>query len=117
MKALAPLCFLALLVSGETPLFAQTAMPAGAPGFYRTPALRGSTLVFAAEGDLFVVPAEGGVARRLTTHPAQEGDPTLSPDGKTLAVVQSGISVSSGDVLPANPLPKSMNCPELTANA
>lgn len=59
--------------------------PTGALGFYRTPTLRGNTLVFAAEGDLFVVSAEGGVARRLTTHPAQESDPTLSPDGRTLA--------------------------------
>ncbi len=67
---------------------AQLAPPApasGAQGFYRFPTLRGNTLVFAAEGDLWMVGVDGGMARRLTTHPAQESDPVLSPDGKTLA--------------------------------
>jgi tricorn protease len=78
------------------PLLAQAARaqagPAGsapvvedALGYYRFPALRGSTIVFAAEGDLWVVPIQGGVARRLTTHPAEETSPVLSPDGGTLA--------------------------------
>ena len=76
----------ALVLSFEKPLLAQslTGSP-GAQGFYRFPTLRGNTLVFAAEGDLWTVGVEGGLARRLTTHPAQESDPVLSPDGKTLA--------------------------------
>jgi len=65
-----------------TPLASQQE---GALGFYRYPALHGSQLVFAAEGDLWVVSVSGGLARRLTTHPAEETDPTISPDGSTLA--------------------------------
>jgi tricorn protease len=58
---------------------------AGALGFYRYPALHGGTIVFAAEGDLWRVPIEGGIAQRLTTHPAEETDPVIAPDGETLA--------------------------------
>jgi tricorn protease len=54
-------------------------------GYYRHPALHGDTLVFAAEGDLWSVDVNGGVARRLTTHAGEETHPAISPDGKTLA--------------------------------
>jgi tricorn protease len=57
----------------------------GALGFYRYPALHGGTIVFAAEGDLWRVPIEGGMAQRLTTHAAEETDPVIAPDGMTLA--------------------------------
>src|SRR5262245_53801311 len=32
--------------------------------------------------DLYVIPAGGGVARRLTDHPALDGLPRFTPDGK-----------------------------------
>ena len=54
-------------------------------GYYRYPAIHGDTLVFAAEGDLWRVDRRGGVASRLTTHPAEESNPAISPDGRTLA--------------------------------
>ncbi len=54
-------------------------------GFYRYPALYKDTLVFAAEGDLWTVSINGGIGRRLTTHPGEETNPVISPDGKTLA--------------------------------
>lgn len=58
---------------------------ASAKGYYRFPALFENTIVFSAEGDLWTVSADGGTARRLTTHPGEETYPALSPDGKTLA--------------------------------
>ena len=56
-------------------------------GYYRQPALHGETLVFVAEGDLWKISAEGGVATRLTSHPGDESQPAMSPDGRTLAFV------------------------------
>jgi tricorn protease len=58
---------------------------AAQPGYYRQPALHGDTVVFVAEGDLWSVPLAGGSATRLTTHPAAEGNPAISPDGKLVA--------------------------------
>ena len=54
-------------------------------GYYRFPAIHGNTIVFTSEGDLWEVGTEGGVARRLTTHPSEETRPAFSPDGKTIA--------------------------------
>jgi tricorn protease len=74
----------ALALAAPPPTQAQSANP-GNLGFYRFPALHGETLVFAAEGDLWMVPAEGGQARRITTHLGEETHPRISPDGLTLA--------------------------------
>jgi tricorn protease len=73
---------LVLLVSSSA-AFAQA--PAGTAGFYRFPTISGETVVFAAEGDLWAVSLTGGLARRLTSHAAEETDPVISPDGQTLA--------------------------------
>ncbi len=74
------LCIVLALAS----LFAVRAQ--GAPlGYYRQPTLRGDNVVFVAEGDLWLVSAAGGEARRLTTHHGVESDPTISPDGRILA--------------------------------
>ena len=68
------------------PAAAQTpASRGGALGYYRFPDLHDDVLVFAAEGDLWRVSASGGVAHRLTTHAEEERDPTISPDGRTIA--------------------------------
>jgi len=60
---------------------------AGLDGYYRQPALHNTTVVFVAEGDLWKVHADGGVAERLTTHPAAETLPAISPDGSQIAFV------------------------------
>jgi tricorn protease len=60
---------------------------AAEPGYYRQPTIHGDTVVFVAEGDLWSAPLAGGRANRLTTHPALENAPAISPDGKQLAFV------------------------------
>ncbi len=66
-------------------LIARTAAAAPAAGYHRFPAIHGDSIVFTAEGDLWRVSAWGGVAQRLTTHPGQETNAALSPDGKWIA--------------------------------
>jgi tricorn protease len=56
-----------------------------ADGFYRFPSIGSGTIVFASEGDLWKVPAAGGIAQRLTTHEGDEKFPRISPDGKLIA--------------------------------
>lgn len=57
----------------------------GVYGYYRYPDLNNNTLVFAAEGDIWKVSLNGGIAQRLTTHQEEELFPSISPDGKTIA--------------------------------
>jgi len=61
------------------------AVAAAAPAYIRYPDLNGNRIVFAAEGDLWLVADAGGIARRLTTHPGTEYFPRFSPDGKWIA--------------------------------
>jgi tricorn protease len=51
----------------------------------RFPAIHGDTVVFTYAGNLYTVGADGGVARRLTSHDGFEMFARYSPDGKTLA--------------------------------
>ena len=51
----------------------------------RFPAIHGDQVVFTYAGDLYAVPAAGGTARRLTSHPGFEMFPRFSPDGTQVA--------------------------------
>ncbi len=51
----------------------------------RFPAVYGSQVVFSYAGDLFTVDRNGGIARRLTSHPGYEMFPHFSHDGKWIA--------------------------------
>ena len=57
----------------------------GFKGYYRFPTVHSETIYFSAEGDIWKVSIKGGVAQRITTHPGEESNPRISPDGKTLA--------------------------------
>jgi tricorn protease len=51
----------------------------------RFPTLHGNRVAFTFAGDLYLVPATGGVARKLTSHEGNEIFPRFSPDGQWLA--------------------------------
>ncbi|HBG24922.1 MAG TPA: protease [Rikenellaceae bacterium] len=51
----------------------------------RFPDIHGDKIVFSYAGDIYIVPVEGGVARRLTSHIGYEMFPKFSPDGKYIA--------------------------------
>ena len=52
---------------------------------FRFPDVHEDQIVFVYGGDLWTVSTEGGIARKLTTHPGYEFFPKFSPDGKTIA--------------------------------
>jgi Tol biopolymer transport system component len=74
---------LLLLATGLPP---KSQEPAALPSF-ATPGISpdGSEIAFVSGGDIWTVPAAGGEARLLVSHPAVESRPLYSPDGKELA--------------------------------
>ena len=62
-----------------------TVVAQGVEGYYRYPAVHGNTVYFSAEGDIWRVNIDGGLAQRLTTHPGMETHPAVSPDGSMIA--------------------------------
>ncbi|HEX7794854.1 MAG TPA: LpqB family beta-propeller domain-containing protein, partial [Vicinamibacterales bacterium] len=56
----------------------------------------GSTIAFVSGGDLWEVPAGGGDARLLVSHPATESRPLYSPDGRRLAFTSA--RTGNGDI-------------------
>lgn len=78
-----------------------------APAYYRFPSIRGDAVVFTAEGDLWKVGSNGGQAQRLTSHPASEVLPAISPDGKWLAFSAAYEGAAEAYVMPmAGGVPK-----------
>ena len=99
MKTRVLLVVMALVAIGgpETPaLHAQNGGPA-LPSFAE-PGISpdGATIAFASGGDIWEVPARGGDARLLVSHPATESRPLFSPDGTRLAFVST--RTGAGDV-------------------
>ena len=78
-KILIPALMLALSAateaSAETPLWMR----------YCALSPDGQTIAFTYQGDLFTVPAAGGEAHQLTSHPAHDTRPVWSPDGQRIA--------------------------------
>lgn len=65
-----------------------------------------SEIAFVSGGDIWTVPAAGGEARLLVSHPANESRPLYSPDGRKLAFISNRtgggdiyvLSFESGDI-------------------
>src|SRR5918912_3481554 len=53
-------------------------------------------IAFVSGGDIWTVPAEGGEARLLVSHPATESKPLYSPDGRQLAFIST--RTGNGDI-------------------
>jgi tricorn protease len=60
-------------------------MPSSSASYLRFPHLRGDTLVFTAEDDVWTAPLTGGRAYRLTADDVPVARPRLSPDGGQVA--------------------------------
>ena len=67
----------------------------------REPTLGPTEIAFAHGGDLWAVSRAGGEARRLTSTPAVESEPHLSPDGRWLAFTSTRAGVPAVYVMPA----------------
>lgn len=61
----------------------------------------GSQLAFDWNGDIWVVPSNGGSARALTQHPGKDTQPKFSPDGKEIAFVSDRDGSTQIYVMPA----------------
>src|SRR5438128_2350206 len=75
------LCLILAALMAPDPCAAQKATPA----FLRRPDIHGETIVFTAEGDLWLGSLRDHVARRITAHPGLETAAHFSPDGASLA--------------------------------
>lgn len=71
-------------------------------GYYHYPTIYKSNIVFVCEDDLWTVPADGGVARRLTTNLGISSHPALSPDGQLLAFIGREEGEAEVYVMPAS---------------
>lgn len=77
-----------LIAAAINPVTAdEQSLPPIASHILRQPALSpdGSMLAFVYDGDIWSAPSNGGLARRLTVTPGNEGDPLYAPDGNWLA--------------------------------
>jgi len=82
-----------LLICWTVSIRSQASRP-----YYSDPAISPdrSEIAFVSGGDIWAVPASGGEARLLISHPATESRPLFSPDGRKLAFVSN--RTGSGDL-------------------
>ncbi|MBN1588536.1 MAG: PD40 domain-containing protein, partial [Pirellulales bacterium] len=78
-----PVCLLFLVCLGPIGVHADPIRLATTPAVSPD----GRQVAFSWRGDLWLVASDGGMAERLTVHPARDGQPAFSPDGRQLAFV------------------------------
>ncbi len=83
MKRLSWIIIAIIFYIPTTPILAQSHSLRGVSGLAVSP--DGQTLSFSCQGDIWTAPADGGLAQRLTIHPADDRTPVFSPDGNYLA--------------------------------
>lgn len=81
---------------------AQSAGVAAPRPYFTEPAISPdrSEIAFVSGGDIWAVPAQGGEARLLVSHPANESRPSYSPDGSRLAFTSN--RTGGGDIYVLN---------------
>ena len=75
----------ALLVLAAVFLSSHPQAQAQTPHILRSPSLSDTTIAFRCADDIWTVPRDGGVARRLTSTAGVTDGPYFSPDGSTIA--------------------------------
>src|SRR6188508_3787102 len=85
------------VVAALTAVSAQGTSPAPR-AYFTDPAISPdrSEIAFVSGGDIWAVPAAGGEARLLVSHPANESRPLYSPDGRKLAFIST--RTGAGDI-------------------
>src|SRR5476649_611464 len=97
----------ALAAAVSAPAASTDAAAATSNAYFRFPAIRGDTVVFTAEGDLWKTSVRGGQAERLTTHPGYETNAAISRDGLWVAFSASYEGAQEAYVMPlAGGLPR-----------
>lgn len=101
-RRLVLLLLVSLLLNLNFTAFSQqtgtvSSMAAGTP-YFTEPSLSPDRkeIAFVSAGDIWTVPASGGVASLLVSHPATEGRPIYSPDGKQIAFTSN--RTGNGDI-------------------
>tara|TARA_B110000014_G_scaffold264463_1_gene266364 strand:- start:8985 stop:12422 length:3438 start_codon:yes stop_codon:yes gene_type:complete len=70
-------------IAADVPKGAESIALASQPGLSPD----GKSFVFVWAGDIWIASTEGGKAKRLTSHQAEESSPIISPDGKSVAFI------------------------------
>jgi tricorn protease len=92
-----------LAIAGSLLMLALPVGAADAPlPRHPAPSPDGEAIAFSWQGDLWIVPTEGGEARRITAHPANERHPVWSRDGRHIAFASDRHGNSDVFVMPAD---------------